>query len=247
MNNARLVIENPVRYNLAIDVLPAKEVDFEKKLGWVLADLRNKGVDMERGLIFCRTLYDVEDIHAWLFDELGDKGFEAGEHEKNCYNSIVDMFHAETPDDVKEVLGGRVMIDCSLRVLVCSIAFGMGMDPLNFSWVIHWGIPPDIDSLLQETFRVGRDFQDARATIYDVTGTKDHGRKHAMKEMRDFVDTSECRNAFIAKIYDEAQIRSCGVCDNCRLQVHDLKRKNYTSSQNEQETDNTDKNKKNKN
>lgn len=45
--------------------------------------------------------------------------------------------------------------DSVLRVVVATIAFGMGLDCPNVRRVIHWGPSSDIESYLQETGRAG--------------------------------------------------------------------------------------------
>ena len=45
----------------------------------------------------------------------------------------------------------------TLRIIVATIAFGVGLDCPNISRVIHWGPSGDIESYLQETGRAGRD------------------------------------------------------------------------------------------
>ena len=45
----------------------------------------------------------------------------------------------------------------NLRVLVATIAFGMGVDCPDVRQIVHVGPPDDISSYVQETGRAGRD------------------------------------------------------------------------------------------
>ena len=45
----------------------------------------------------------------------------------------------------------------TLRVVICTTAFGMGVDCPDIWKVIHWGPPHNIEQYVQEIGRAGRD------------------------------------------------------------------------------------------
>ena len=74
---------------------------------------------------------------------------------KDC---MVEMYHAGTPESSKKHIlkfvslpGGHV------RVLMCTVAFGMGTDLKCACKVIHFGPSGTAECYLQECGRVGRD------------------------------------------------------------------------------------------
>lgn len=59
-----------------------------------------------------------------------------------------------------------------MRVMVCTSAFGMGVNQPDVDIVIHIGVPPSIESMVQEFGRAGRDGRPAegkyKCIIYNV-------------------------------------------------------------------------------
>ena len=100
----------------------------------------------------------------------------------------MDMFTACTSVDVKEdVVKSITQPEGRLRIIVATVAFGMGMDCSYVRRIIHWGPPSDVESYVQETGRAGRDGQVSHAVLY--LSNKDLGLGHIEDSMKDY-----CRN-----------------------------------------------------
>ena len=53
----------------------------------------------------------------------------------------------------------------SIRVMVSTTAFGMGIDQPDVEIVVRIGFPPTIESMVQEFGRAGRDERQAKGTL----------------------------------------------------------------------------------
>ena len=71
---------------------------------------------------------------------------------------LLEMLHSCTPDKNKDkILDASQKEESPIRVLVATIAFGMGVDCKGVHRTIHYGLSKNIEAYIQETGRAGRD------------------------------------------------------------------------------------------
>jgi len=88
----------------------------------------------------------------------------------------IPFFHSKlgTANDRDMLLGrftGR--LEPAAHVVICTNAFGMGLDLPNVRLVVHWQHPASVEDYLQEFGRAGRDGAPSVAVLF--TGPKDAG------------------------------------------------------------------------
>ena len=106
-----------------------------------------------------------------------------------------------------------------LRVIIATIAFGMGLDFPNIRRVVHWGSPPDVEAYVQETGRAGRDGLPATVELFSSVTT--HG--YTGENMKEFytLNRDRCRRRYILQFFDSEDLGSaisgCKCCDLCAM------------------------------
>ncbi len=100
----------------------------------------------------------------------------------------IPFFHSKlgTANDRDMLLGqftGRT--EPPVNVVICTNAFGMGLDLPDVRLVVHWQYPASVEDYLQEFGRAGRDRKPSVAVMF--TGEKDEGLLgvHGQENIRD--------------------------------------------------------------
>ena len=94
-----------------------------------------------------------------------------------------------------------------LRIVVATIAFGMGIDCPDVRQIIHWGVPEDAEMYVQETGRGGRDGELSCALLF--YGTSDFRKKRTSELMRNYcTNKNRCcwKKNFFTTLMDVRQI-----------------------------------------
>jgi len=133
---------------------------------------------------------------------------------------LIDMFTACTTPDVKDcIVKSFVQSNGRLRVIVATVAFGMGMDCPNIRKIIHWGPPSDVELYIQETGRAGRDGEAAYASLY--YSNTDLSQEKVDDYMTNYCQSNlECRHYTLFKEFDTYhgdKPVGCKCCDFCKL------------------------------
>lgn len=215
---AQLALRNPDKYiasfhrpNLRYLV---RECDTAGQTSLLVAALRNHCEG--NVIVYSPTINRVEET----VDFLAGEGIEAV------------PYHAKMQADARRKNQERWMSD-EVRVLVGTIAFGLGINKATVRAVIHLALPKSVEQFYQEAGRAGRDGnpadcvllwrkQDAGILGYFANQiTDDAERDRAWKryyKIREFAESGRCRHRQICTHFGETpKWDSCGACDVCGI------------------------------
>ena len=216
MVNPMIVCEVPNRPNIRYSVI-SNPGTLEVEFAPLVEQIRQHRTVMDRVIIYCRTYEACSMIYLFLKSRLRAEATEPIGAVDLARFRLIDMFCACTTSAVKRtILELFCTSQSNLRVIVATVAFGMGLDCPNIRRVLHWGPSNDIEQYLQETGRAGRDELPAEAVLYNV-GLRGMEVEESMKLYCKNKD--QCRRTLLLHHFDkthEAQVvpksQCCDVC-----------------------------------
>ena len=165
-----------------------------------------------RGLVYCRSKKDVEDIA----EKIG------------C-----DTFHAGRPEEERRA-SFRKWVDGNQKFMVCSSLMGCGIDVEGVAVVYHFGTPWLILDFVQESGRAGRGGKASISVVYAASDERepddeDDAALYGKMMMREWVlQNSVCRRVALSSFLDNRRTTCtllkgavpCDVCSAKSLEPH---------------------------
>jgi ATP-dependent DNA helicase RecQ len=189
-----------------------RQCDSTDHTALLLTALRN--YDEGNVIVYSPTIRGVEET----VDYLEDQGIPAL------------PYHAKMQNDERRRNQERWMSD-EVRVLVGTIAFGLGINKATVRAVIHLALPKSVEQYYQEAGRAGRDGapadcvllwrkQDAGLLGFFANQILDSAERDRAWQryhtIRAFAESSQCRHRQICTHFGETpKWATCGACDVC--------------------------------
>ena len=180
----------------------------------ICEDIKKNGREATRTIIYCQTIFQCSLLYKSLSETLGNDFYEGN----GCHpqKRRVDMLHSQTPFSVKEhVMEQFGDLAGHLRVLIATIAYGMGVNCKSVTRVIHFGPSKTIEAYIQESGRGGRDGEKCSAILFNGITIR-----AANDDMKEYIkDTSlTCRRTALFRHFDSSpKSKPLGhnCCDKC--------------------------------
>lgn len=156
----------------------------ENKLGSIIDYCQNRG--QETGIVYCQTRRSVKEVVRQLRARKINAGFYHG---------------GLSAEDRSYMLNN--WMKGSIKIMVATNAFGMGIDKSNVRFVLHFEVPNTLEAYYQEAGRAGRDGASADAIAFWeekdlVTMQKQLESKYPTKERIKQIYSSVCNFLKIA-------------------------------------------------
>ena len=212
MKNMCTISISPDKANIRYVVLKFETI--EKTFGPMANQVAQYQESLGRTVIFCQTIADCCLLYRFFKYKLGPKFTINGSLDK-CRNRIVDMFHSDTEPSIKEEILKNFSTPLHhLRVVIATVAFGLGVNIPDIRTVVHFGTCEDECTYIQAVGRAGRDKQLSTAVLLVRKGEN----QHVNKVMEQYCqNTSICRREILFTDYDWTRQKeeNCSCCDIC--------------------------------
>jgi ATP-dependent DNA helicase RecQ len=171
----------------------------------------------DSGVIYCIRRTDTEEVAAAL-SELGCAALP---------------YHAGMSDDDRR-RNQDAFINDRAKIIVATVAFGMGIDKPDVRYVIHAAAPKSLESYQQESGRAGRDGLEAECWLLYSAGDfqtwrrlqnelPPHAHEIAMTVLagiENYCIGVTCRHQAILRYFgQELEAENCGACDVCLAEI----------------------------
>jgi len=161
---AGIISDTPLPDNLILTV--SKDENRDRALLGLLRSARF--LTLQSIIIYCTRRDECERIAGFLRTCLQENKKETEEttsKKRKRINWNAEAYHAGLPASRRRTIQNAFMGN-ELRIVVSTIAFGMGINKSDIRGVIHYNMPKSFESYVQEVGRAGRDGKLAHCHVF---------------------------------------------------------------------------------
>lgn len=169
---------------------------------------------LEKGIIYCITRKKVEQLHTLL----KQAGFRT------------TYYHGGLDSQIK-LLNSELFVNQLVPIMICTNAYGMGIDIPDIRYVIQFELPASLEDLAQQMGRAARDggsaegivlfsFNDLAIHRFLINSSmlnrkQKKQQKDKLNQVVDYCLSRSCRHQYLAKKFNQQLDSCCFFCDNC--------------------------------
>ncbi|XP_069110005.1 ATP-dependent DNA helicase RecQ-like [Argopecten irradians] len=192
MERGNIIVKNCDRKNINLNCIKAPR-DAKTAFLWLIECLKTEKQLCQKTVIYCRSIKSCSQLFKLFIDAIG---YQAYCGPKCAKKRLFAMYHHSTSTKCKKlVMDEFSKLDSTLRVVICTSAFGLGVNVPDISMVVHWGASRTIEGFMQEFGRSGRDGRSAMSILYyhgmDISKTSTDNK------MRSYAITDTCRRVLL--------------------------------------------------
>lgn len=185
--NTTVIEQSPNRKNIKYTKhYLDKKCPLEVQFGFLINELKENGIKTPRTIVYCQTRRQCSVLFRMFEVYLGKHMYNGEDRHEN---RIVEMYHAGSPDTIKKhILENMTSLDGHIRVLLSTVAFGMGVNCKNVRRIVHFGPSKTVEAYVQECGRAGRDGSESTCVLF-YNGLLS---AHCEADMKEYIYLEEC-------------------------------------------------------
>ena len=216
-----IVAVSPNRANIKLTVQPSKSMKEFAQL--ITSKLKVQQRAYPKTIVFARSYQDCSSLYLTISHALGKHiTYPAGYPNLLKYH-LLSMYTQASTDEMKtSILSTFSLKNSTLRLIVATTSFSMGIDIPDVREVIYWGPPSELEQYAQEIGRAGRDGKDSVAILMF-----DKPNRYTKQGMKLYTQCkAKCRrnnlfsNFIQCEHHDNPHCKCCDICElvcNCTI------------------------------